>query len=83
MWTKVKCSYCENGFRHPVGNCVLCGCGPAPGNMWPLPTTPAEEQLALLRLGFELAYNYETDHAVAAERYQAAWAKYQAEHSST
>lgn len=27
----VACRHCAEGARHRVGNCVLCGCGPAPG----------------------------------------------------
>lgn len=27
----VKCSHCNPGFRNVIGNCVICGSGPAPG----------------------------------------------------
>ena len=26
-----ECGHCIPGIRHPVGNCYVCGCGPAPG----------------------------------------------------
>jgi hypothetical protein len=30
---KLKCTYCVPGYRHPVGNCVLCGWGPSPSSI--------------------------------------------------
>lgn len=45
----VRCSKCP-GVRHRVGDCEICGYGPAPGRRYPLPTNRAEEDAALERL---------------------------------
>lgn len=29
----VKCIHCHPGMRNPVGNCVVCGCGPSPASI--------------------------------------------------
>lgn len=47
MDMSVKCRDCERGLRHPVGNCVLCGRGPAPGAMEYLPKTEVGIELAI------------------------------------
>jgi hypothetical protein len=49
----IKCRHCDEGFRHPVGNCVLCGYGPAPGAV-DIPTTEYERAEALARLAVEV-----------------------------
>lgn len=42
------------GFRHPVGNCVVCGCGPCPGavNFFgePMPKSEREKQIVIWKL---------------------------------
>lgn len=42
------------GFRHPIGNCVICGEGPAPGAVnWfgePMPNTELEKQIVIWKL---------------------------------
>lgn len=52
--TPVRCRHCPRGFRHPVGNCVVCGCGPAPGAVnWfgePMPETELEKQIVVWKL---------------------------------
>jgi len=48
----VECKSCDHGLRHKVGNCVICGCGPAPGLAWSRkPETPEELALALTTVG--------------------------------
>lgn len=48
------CNRCEAGWRHPVGNCVVCGCGPSPAavNFWgePLPSTHYEKSVVVWKL---------------------------------
>ena|SRR5215831_17002097 len=52
-----KCPYCAHGWRHPVGNCVLCGWGPAPALPWECygldhkPETLAEHAMGLASIG--------------------------------
>lgn len=50
----VKCRHCPDGYRSVIGNCVICGWGPAPGaiNFWgePLPKTRREKQAAIRKL---------------------------------
>lgn len=45
-----ECLHCEVGWRHPVGNCVLCGCGPAPGAIDHIPQNEEEKRYALNEL---------------------------------
>lgn len=53
-FTPIKCSDCDEGYSHPVGNCVICGCGPAPGAVnfhgEPMPQTPHEKKIVLWKL---------------------------------
>lgn len=50
----VKCFYCDEGWRHPADNCVICGWGPAPAavNFWgePMPQTDLEKKIVLYKL---------------------------------
>ncbi len=50
----VKCIHCEEGYRYPAGNCVVCGWGPAPGAInfdgEPMPTTAEERRIVLWKL---------------------------------
>lgn len=46
----VKCSHCDDGWRHVVGNCVLCGCGPSPWGL-DIPQTAQEKIAALATVG--------------------------------
>jgi hypothetical protein len=46
----VKCRHCPEGYRLWVGNCVICGWGPAPGAIDPLPKTKREKAAALKEL---------------------------------
>lgn len=48
----VRCAHCEDGWRHAVGNCVLCGLGPAPGKV-DKPVTYAEMVAALASVGVD------------------------------
>ena len=54
-----KCSRCEEGYRHPVGNCVLCGSGPAPGGFDEIPSKRDRQArfMALGRLNMQLLSN--------------------------
>lgn len=54
MTGAVKCPRCADGYRHPVGNCVLCGSGPAPGAE-DLPTDAAGRAAALAALAMAIA----------------------------
>lgn len=47
----IKCRYCEHGWRHFVGNCVLCGWGPAPGALSRNPKDELEYAEALASVG--------------------------------
>lgn len=58
----VKCRHCEAGYRHRVGNCVLCGCGPAPFKIEPLPVTDADRRRALAGIGVLMAPDTEASH---------------------
>lgn len=31
--TNVKCNHCAAGYRHRIGNCILCGHGPSPAHI--------------------------------------------------
>lgn len=45
-----KCNNCDDGWRHAIGNCVICGYGPAP--KWHnLPSTRQELAMALASVG--------------------------------
>lgn len=46
----LKCDGCAAGWRHRVGNCVLCGRGPAPWNPSKFPQTDPGRVLALKAL---------------------------------
>jgi hypothetical protein len=48
----IKCMHCPDGYRHPVGNCVLCGWGPSPTKNGEFRTTPkaSEKERVLERL---------------------------------
>ena len=50
----IKCHHCAEGYRHPVGNCVLCGWGPAPGAE-DRPETPEARARALAELAVAIA----------------------------
>lgn len=62
----VKCSRCKDGYRHPVGNCVLCDAGPSRASNfgWPDPSgkgltkkpkTDEEKFMALGELNMQLS----------------------------
>lgn len=50
----VPCRHCDAGYRHVVGNCVVCGYGPAPGSVnfhgEPMPATDAEKEIVVWKL---------------------------------
>jgi hypothetical protein len=50
----LECRYCKGGWRHYVGNCVICGCGPAPGAVEFIPQNDAEKERALAGLLHQL-----------------------------
>jgi hypothetical protein len=49
-----KCLHCEAGYRHPVGDCDVCGNGPAPGRTYDLPKTDTERMARLEELARSL-----------------------------
>lgn len=45
-----ECGRCRDGIRHPLGNCIVCGRGPAPGAVEHLAKTKKAKEAAMQAL---------------------------------
>jgi len=68
------CLHCEKGWRHVIGNCVLCGDGPSPAAIEHPPKTLKGKYLALRSL-FNGEFEPFTDWDKAVEQLSASASK--------